>query len=175
MKDWQIKLMENPLVNKEGFITHYGEDYLSKLEEFTFKHVLEFYTKFSWNEQCEVTLDKVFEGFYDLDIPNNNYHSYVLIPHEGDYYLFENKMGRASYSVYKIDYDSDLYQNINYNDNNDTYSLDGKIEWDKINYVFNIRLKDMKFIYEFFENFLQRPLELKKEHIRGLKIKQLFK
>ncbi len=181
LKDWQLKLINGGYSNiinirVDEFIEKYTIEKLSEMDETTFKYCLQFHTKFSYNEQCDVQLDRVFEGVYDLDIPNADYLSYYLVNDDGTYYLFSNKCGRASFMVYKIDQSDGI---INYDENSDKYTfIDKNIPrgsiWDEIEYVFSIRLKNVEFIHEFLQNFLDRNIDFKKGYKREQKIKQLL-
>lgn len=174
LKDWQLKLMEknHPNLRKDEFIEKYGIDTLSKMEEGSFKWAMDFHTKFSSNEQCDIWLEKVFEGIYYLDISNADYLAHHLIPDDGDYYLFENKCGRSHFTVYRIEYDSNF---IEYDENGDSYKLVDKMDWNKAKYVFSIRLKGLEFIKDFLENLLQKNLEYTKGYKRGLKLNEILK
>jgi hypothetical protein len=173
LKDWQVHLLENENVRKEEFIQKYGIDNISKMDKGSFEYSLKFHTKFSSSEQCDVDLGRTFEGVYEIDIPNADYLSHYLIYDNGPYYLFENKCGRADFTVSRID-ESNLDM-ITYDEVNDRYTLnDDKIRR-KSEYCFGIRLTNIEFIHEFLENLLGRKIEFKKEYKRGLKINQLLK
>jgi hypothetical protein len=176
LKDWQIKLLDGKNVRKDDFIKSYSIEKASKMDENTFKYSLEFHTKFGYSEQCDVWLDRTFEGVYDLDISNADYLSHFLIPYEDDYFLFINKCGRSHFTVYRLDYNTEL---IEYDDKSDTYRSTkdqwNREDWEKVPYVFNIRLKEVEFIKEFLENLLQRNLEYKKSYKRELKLKEILK
>jgi hypothetical protein len=170
---WQITLLNAKNVRKEDFINHYGIQKISEMSEHSFKYLLEFYTKFGHNEQCDVYLDKVFEGFYNLDIPNVDYLSHSIYCDDGEFYIFENKCGRANFLVYKIDPNDDI---INYDEKQDKYSLVNRDRFYKEKtYLFNIRLKDINFIHEFMENLFQKNIEFKNSHKRELKLKEILK
>ena len=73
LKDWQLKLLEDENVMKDEFLKHCSIKKLSEMNELSYKHSLKFYTKFSYEEQCDFWMDKVFEGVYELDINNADY------------------------------------------------------------------------------------------------------
>lgn len=161
LKDWQLKLLENPLVRKEEFLDKLDIKYWSKQNEFQFKSRLERYTRFSSSEMCDINLD-IFENVQYVDIPNMDYLSHYLINNDGTYYLFEHKCGRASFILYEIEYNTQLFE---YNESKDEYEFTGRsisdLREDVCKMIFGIRLKEQKFIHEFLENFLDRKINLK--------------
>lgn len=173
LKDWQLKLLDGRNVRKGDFIKSYTIEKASKMDEHTFKHCLEFHTKFGHSEQCDVWLDRVFDGFYDLDVPNADYLNHTIIWEDGEYYIFQNKCGRSHFLVYKIQSNDDI---IDYNESQDKYTLVDKDRFYKEKeYVFSIRLKNIEFIHEFMENLLQRNIEFTSSYKRELKLKEILK
>ncbi len=127
--------------------------------------------KYSYNEQCDIWISDVFEGVYSIsDGPNRDKHYHVIYD-DGSYYIFENKSGRAQYSVYRTE--SGV---IEYNDILDRCSFsDREDRWEGVDHIFDIRLKNVEFIKDFLENLLGRDFEFKRSYKRELKINQLLK
>lgn len=175
LKDWQLKLLEGKNIRKDELLSENDISMLVNMDESTFKRRIEFYTKYSSSEQCDIWMGKVFEGVYELDISNPDYLSHFLIPYEDEFFLFINKCGRSHFTVYKLDYNTDL---IEYDENSDHYksvkSHWNREDWEKVQYVFSIRLKDIEFIKEFLENLLQRNIEFRKSYKRELKLKEIL-
>lgn len=163
LQEWQTELLENPLVDKEKFLKEFTPKKISKMDKLSFKHCLEFYTKFSYNETCEFYPDKAFEGVYELDIPNADYLSHYLIQdRDSTYYIFENKCGRANFIFHIVD-PSDA-EFLDYDEEKDKYKpINSSREfWNKIgNNSFSMRLKDLPFAHQFLENLIQQPIKLK--------------
>jgi hypothetical protein len=169
LQEWQSKMLTNPNVRVKEFLAHYGIDKISKMDEFTFKHSLSHHTKFSYDEQCQFWMDKVFECVYYVDYSNPDLLSHFLIYDDGEYWVFENKMGRASYCVYRLD-----HRHIEYDDRVDKYTFIAN--WKRqIETTFYIRLYDVEFAHQFLENILDRRVEFKKDYVRSLKRNEKLK
>lgn len=163
LPEWQTKLLENPLVDKNKFIENYSIKKISQMDGPSFKYCLEFFTRFSYNETCEFYPDKAFEGVYELDILNADYLSYYLIQDtDSMYYIFSNKCGRANFTFYIVDSsDADF---LDYDEEKNKYKpiKDRKLFWDKVgNNIFSMRLKELPFTHQFLENLIQSPIKLK--------------
>ncbi len=168
LEEWQTKLLTNPNVRVKEFLARYGIDKLSKMNEHSFKYHLEFHTKFTNSEQCQFYMDRVFESVYYIDISNPDYLSHYLIYDDGEYWMFENKCGRASYCVYRLD-----HSHVDYDERSDTYTFIGKRRDTEI--AFSIRLFDVEFTHQFLENLLDRKVEFKKDYIKSIKINEKLK
>jgi hypothetical protein len=158
-----MKLLENPLVDKNKFIEKYSIKKISQMDGPSFKYSLEFFTRFSYDETCEFYPDKAFEGVYELDIINADYLSYYLIQDtDSMYYIFSNKCGRANFTFYIVDSsDADF---LDYDEEKDKYKpiKDRKLFWDAVgDNSFSMRLKDLSFTHQFLENLIQQPIKLK--------------
>ena len=163
LPEWQMKLLENPLVDKNKFIEKYSIKKISQMDGPSFKYCLEFFTRFSYNETCEFYPDKAFEGVYELDVPNADYLSYYLIQDtDSMYYIFSNKCGRANFTFYIVDSsDADF---LDYDEVKDKYKpiKNRKLFWDAVgDNSFSMRLKDLSFTHQFLENLIQEPIKLK--------------
>lgn len=172
LKDWQLNLINNENVDRESLLKGKNFKDMSTWKESELKHELSKHTKFNYDETCDFWINQVFEGFYYVDIPNADYYSHYLIEVHGDYYIFENKCGRANYAVYLIEKTGV----IEYDEKNDSYKCNytSNLWEDDIKFLFSIRLKDIKFTHEFLENFLSRRVTFKKGYERHLKLNQLL-
>jgi hypothetical protein len=163
LPEWQTKLLENPLVDKNKFIENYSIKKISKMDLESLKFSLKFFTKFSYEEQCEFYPDKVFEGVYELDIVNADYLSYYLIQdRDSMFYIFSNKCGRANFTFYIVD--SPYADFLDYDEENDKYKpiKNMKLFWNAVgDNRFSMRLKDLSFTHQFLENLIQEPIKLK--------------
>lgn len=169
LHEWQVKMLNNPNVRVKEFLAHYGIDKLEDMNESTFKRCLSFHTKFTYDEQCQFWMDKVFEGVYYVDFSNADLLSHFLIYDDGEYWVFENKMGRASYCVYRLD-----HRHIEYDDIRDKYTFIDS--WKKkIDATFYIRLYDVEFTHQFLENLLDRRVEFKGDYLCSLKRNEKLK
>ncbi len=168
LKEWQAKLLNNPNVRVKEFLAHYGIDKLSEMDEHTYKYCLEFHTKFAYSEQCQFWMDKVFEDVHYVDISNADYLSHFIIYDDGEYWMFENKCGRASYCVYRLD-----HTHIEHDETLNKYKFIGS--WKDIEVAFCIRLYDVEFTHQFLENLLDKRVEFKKSYTRSITINDKIK